>query len=282
MADHVTVVEVGPRDGLQNESATVPTAEKIALVDGLTAAGLPVIEVTSFVSPARVPQLADAEEVFAGITRRDGVRYPVLVPNLRGLERARVASVAEIAVFAAASEAFSEANIGVGIDASLEIYANVVATATSAGLRVRGYVSTALGCPYQGDVPPHEVARVALALRGMGCDEISIGDTIGVGTPETVERLLESLLEQLPAEHLALHLHDTRGRALENVEVGLSYGLRTFDSAVSGLGGCPFAPGAPGNLATEALVEFLEARGLRTGVDLDAVRSAGLAIRRRL
>ena len=274
----VTVVEVGPRDGLQNEPVIVPTADKITLIDRLSAAGLPVVEVTSFVSPALVPQLADAEQVFTGITRRPGVRYPVLVPNARGLERARAAGAAEIAVFTAASDAFAEANIGVTIERSLEIYRSVVAEAVAAGMWVRGYVSTALGCPYQGPVDPAAVADVTEALAGMGCSEISIGDTIGVGTPATVAAMLDVVLERIGADRIALHLHDTGGRALANVAVGLEHGVRVFDSSVAGLGGCPFAPGAPGNLATEALVELLHSRGLRTGVDLDAVRTAGAAL----
>ena len=272
------MVEVGPRDGLQNEPLIVPTADKITLVDRLSAAGLPVVEVTSFVSPALVPQLADAEQVVAGITRRPGVRYPVLVPNARGLERARAAGATEIAVFTAASNAFAEANIGVTIERSLEIYSAVVKQAVAAGMWVRGYVSTALGCPYQGPVEPTAVADVTEALAGMGCSEISIGDTIGVGTPETVATMLDVVLARIGSDRIALHLHDTGGRALANVAVGLDHGVRVFDSSVAGLGGCPFAPGAPGNLATEALVELLHRRGLRTGVDLDAVRAAGAAL----
>ena len=256
----------------------MPTADKITLVDRLSAAGLPVVEVTSFVSPALVPQLADAEQVLAGITRRPGVRYPVLVPNARGLERAQAAGATEIAVFTAASNAFAEANIGVTIERSLEIYSAVVKQAVAAGMWVRGYVSTALGCPYQGPVEPTAVADVTEALAGMGCSEISIGDTIGVGTPETVATMLDVVLARIGSDRIALHLHDTGGRALANVAVGLDHGVRVFDSSVAGLGGCPFAPGAPGNLATEALVELLHRRGLRTGVDLDAVRAAGAAL----
>ncbi len=271
-------MEVGPRDGLQNEPVIVPTADKITLVDRLSAAGLPVVEVTSFVSPALVPQLADADQVLAGITRLPGVRYPVLVPNARGLDRARAAGATEIAVFTAASDAFAEANIGVTIERSLEIYRSVVAEAVAAGMWVRGYVSTALGCPYQGPVEPTAVAEVTEALAGMGCSEISIGDTIGVGTPDTVATMLEVVLARIGSNRIALHLHDTGGRALANVAVGLDHGVRVFDSSVAGLGGCPFAPGAPGNLATEALVELLHGRGLRTGVDLDAVRAAGAAL----
>ena len=271
-------MEVGPRDGLQNEPVIVPTADKITLVDRLSAAGLPVVEVTSFVAPSLVPQLADAEQVLAGITRRPGVRYPVLVPNARGLERAQAAGAREIAVFTAASDAFAQENIGVTIERSLEIYRSVVAEAIAAGMWVRGYVSTALGCPYQGSVDPIAVAEVTEALARMGCSEISIGDTIGVGTPETVAAMLDVVLARIGSDRIALHLHDTAGRALANVAVGLDHGVRVFDSSVAGLGGCPFAPGAPGNLATEALVELLHGRGLRTGVDLDAVRAAGAAL----
>jgi hydroxymethylglutaryl-CoA lyase len=275
----VTVVEVGPRDGLQNEPAIVPTAAKLELIGRLAAAGLPVVEATSFVSPRAVPQLADAEEVMSGLHRVPGVRYPVLVPNARGLQRARAAGATEIAVFTAASESFSHANIGMSIDRSLAVFEAVVADARRAGMWVRGYVSTAFGCPFEGAVDPAAVARVAAALDAMGCAEVSIGDTIGVAVPEQVPEVIAAVSSGVPVERLALHLHDTRGNALGNVDAGLALGVRTFDSSASGLGGCPFAPGAPGNLATESLVEHLQANGLETGVDARAVGEAGTFIR---
>jgi hydroxymethylglutaryl-CoA lyase len=275
----VTVVEVGPRDGLQNEQAIVPAAAKLELIGRLTAAGLAVIEATSFVSPRAVPQLADAEEVMRGLRREPGVRYPVLVPNARGLERAQAAGATEIAVFTAASESFCQANIGMSIDRSLEVFETVVAAARAAGMWVRGYVSTAFGCPYEGAVDPAAVARVAAALDAMGCAEVSIGDTIGVAVPEQVPEVIGAVSAGVPVERLALHLHDTRGNALRNVDAGLELGVRTFDSSAAGLGGCPFAPGAPGNLATESLVEHLHREGLRTGVDAALVADAGAFIR---
>ena len=275
----VTVVEVGPRDGLQNEQAILPTAAKLELIGRLTAAGLPVVEATSFVSPRAVPQLADAEEVMRGLRREPGVRYPVLVPNARGLERAQAAGATEIAVFTAASESFCRANIGMSIDRSLEVFEVVVAAAREAEMWVRGYVSTAFGCPYEGAVDPAAVARIAAALDAMGCAEVSIGDTIGVALPEQVPEVIGAVSASVPVERLALHLHDTRGNALRNVDAGLELGVRTFDSSAAGLGGCPFAPGAPGNLATESLVEHLHREGLRTGVDAALVADAGAFIR---
>jgi len=275
----VTVVEVGPRDGLQNEQAILPTAAKLELIGRLTAAGLPVVEATSFVSPRAVPQLADAEEVMRGLRREPGVRYPVLVPNTRGLERAQAAGATEIAVFTAASESFCRANIGMSIDRSLEVFEVVVAAAREAEMWVRGYVSTAFGCPYEGAVDPAAVARIAAALDAMGCAEVSIGDTIGVALPEQVPEVIGAVSAGVPVERLALHLHDTRGNALRNVDAGLELGVRTFDSSAAGLGGCPFAPGAPGNLATESLVEHLHREGLRTGVDAALVADAGAFIR---
>jgi isopropylmalate/homocitrate/citramalate synthase len=278
----VTVVEVGPRDGLQNEPAIVPAQAKLELIDRLAAAGLPVVEATSFVSPRAVPQLADADEVMRALRRLPGVRYPVLVPNARGLERARAAGATEIAVFTAASEAFCQANIGMSIDRSLEVFRAVVAAAREAGMWVRGYVSTAFGCPYEGAVDPAAVARVAAALDAMGCAELSIGDTIGVALPGQVPEVMGAVSAAVPIERLALHLHDTRGNALPNVDAGLELGVRTFDSSAAGLGGCPFAPGAPGNLATESLVEHLHRKGLETGVDAAAVAEAGAFIRQLL
>jgi isopropylmalate/homocitrate/citramalate synthase len=276
------VVEVGPRDGLQNEAAIVPTAAKVQFIEMLAAAGLPVVEATSFVHPAAVPQLADADEVLPRIARRPGVRYPVLVPNMRGMERAIAAGADAVAVFTAASEAFSQANIRMTIAESLEAFAPVLATARAARMWTRGYVSTAFGCPYQGEVDPAAVADVAVALHELGCDQISVGDTIGVAEPDAVGRVLQPLLERLPAERLALHLHDTRGRAIDNAEAGLQLGITTFDASASGLGGCPFAPGAPGNLATETLVSWLHGLGIETGVDEPALLEASAYIRSQL
>lgn len=277
-----TVVEVGPRDGLQNEAAIVPTDAKVRFIEMLATAGLPVVEATSFVHPAAVPQLADADEVLPRIARRPGVRYPVLVPNMRGMERAVAAGADAVAVFTAASEAFSQANIRMTIAESLEAFAPVLAAARAAGMWTRGYVSTAFGCPYQGEVDPAAVADVAVALAELGCDQISVGDTIGVAEPDAVDRVLSPLLERLPAERLALHLHDTRGRAIDNAEAGLQLGVTTFDASASGLGGCPFAPGAPGNLATETLVSWLHGLGIETGVDEPALLAASAYIRSQL
>jgi isopropylmalate/homocitrate/citramalate synthase len=276
------VVEVGPRDGLQNEAAIVPTDAKVRFIEMLATAGLPVVEATSFVHPAAVPQLADADEVLPRIARRPGVRYPVLVPNMRGMERAIAAGADAVAVFTAASEAFSQANIRMTIAESLEAFAPVLAAARAAGMWTRGYVSTAFGCPYQGEVDPAAVADVAVALAELGCDQISVGDTIGVAEPDAVNRVLSPLLERLPAERLALHLHDTRGRAIDNAEAGLQLGVTTFDASASGLGGCPFAPGAPGNLATETLVSWLHGLGIETGVDEPALLAASAYIRSQL
>ena len=278
----VTVVEVGPRDGLQHEAAIVPTAAKVQFIEMLAAAGLPVVEATSFVHPAAVPQLADADQVLPAIARRPGVRYPVLVPNMRGMERAIAAGADAVAVFTAASEAFSQANIRMTIAESLEAFSPVLAAARAAGMWTRGYVSTAFGCPYQGEVDPAAVADVAVALDELGCDQISVGDTIGVAEPDDVGRVLSPLLERMPAERLALHLHDTRGRAIDNAEAGLQLGITTFDASASGLGGCPFAPGAPGNLATETLVSWLHGLGIETGVDEPALLEASAYIRSQL
>jgi hydroxymethylglutaryl-CoA lyase len=279
---HVTVVEVAPRDGLQNEPAVVATADKVRLIELLAESGLRVVEATSFVSPRAVPQLADADQVLPAIHRRPGVRYPVLVPNKRGFERARAAGATEIAVFTAASETFCEANVGMTIPESLRTFAPLVGEARDAGMWVRGYISTAFGCPYEGAVPPATVGRVASRLADMGCDEISIGDTIGVGTPDQVPAVVGAVASGVALERIALHLHDTEGSALANVEAGLELGVRTFDASAAGLGGCPFAPGAPGNLATEQLLELLERRGFETGVDVEAVRAAGAFARQRL
>jgi hydroxymethylglutaryl-CoA lyase len=279
MSAAVTVVEVGPRDGLQNEAAIVPAAAKVELIERLADAGLAVVEATSFVSPRAVPQLADADEVLPAVHRRPGVRYPVLVPNMRGLERALHAGADAVAVFTAASEAFAHANINMSVAQSLLAFAPVLQRARAEGMWTRGYVSTAFGCPYQGAVEPAVVAGIAAALSGLGCDEISLGDTIGVGRPEQVPQVVGAVTASVPVERIALHLHDTGGHALENVAAGLDAGVRVFDSSAGGLGGCPFAPGAPGNLATEALVELLHAHGHETGVDADAVRATGAWMR---
>ncbi|HEY2868339.1 MAG TPA: hydroxymethylglutaryl-CoA lyase [Gaiellales bacterium] len=279
MSDPVTIVEVGPRDGLQNEAAVVPATDKVRLIERLAGAGLPVVEATSFVSPRAVPQLADADEVLPAIRRRTGVRYPVLVPNVRGLDRALAAGAEAIAVFTAASDEFTRANIGMTIAESLLAFAPVLQRAQAEGIWTRGYISTAFGCPYSGEVQPEVVAGVAAALRGLGCGQISIGDTIGVGRPEQVPDVVGAVSGSVPVEEIALHFHDTGGLALENVAAGLEAGVRIFDSSAGGLGGCPFAPGAPGNLSTEALVGFLQERGHETGVDLGAVREAGAWMR---
>jgi hydroxymethylglutaryl-CoA lyase len=270
----VTVVEVGPRDGLQNEKAPVPTAAKIAFINLLSASGLPVIEATSFVSPRAVPQLADAGEVFAAIDKMPGVRYPVLVPNARGMERALAAGVREVAVFTAASESFTRHNINATIAESLANFAAVIALAREHSVRVRGYVSTAFGCPYEGHVPPEKVREVTMRLFDLGVAEVSIGDTIGVATPNGILEVMGVLLRDLPADRLALHLHDTRGTALANVLAALQLGITIFDSAAGGLGGCPYAPGASGNLATEDLLYMLDGLGIHTDVDLDKVVAA--------
>lgn len=270
-SDQVRIVEVGPRDGLQNESAQVPTATKIALIDRLSACGFPVVEATSFVSPKWIPQLADAAEVLAGITPCEGVMYPVLVPNEKGLERALASGVRGIAVFTAASDAFNLKNTNIDVDGSLQRLAPVVARARAAGLWVRGYVSTVLGCPYQGAVSLADVVRVAAALHEMGCAEISLGDTIGVGTAKQARTMLQACAAEVPMERLAVHFHDTYGQALANVFACLEAGVRVVDAAVAGLGGCPYAQGASGNLASEDLVWQLDGLGLRTGVDLDAL-----------
>jgi hydroxymethylglutaryl-CoA lyase len=280
--DRITVVEVGPRDGLQNESATVPTPAKVRFIEMLADAGLPVVEATSFVHPAAVPQLADADELLPAIERRPGTRYPVLVPNMRGLERAIAAGADAIAVFTAASEQFAQANIRMTIAESLEGFAPMLAEARSRGMWARGYVSTAFGCPYQGTVEPAAAVDVAVALAELGCEQVSVGDTIGVAEPEAIDHVVSLLLERLPAERLALHLHDTRGRAIANAEAGLELGIATFDSSAAGLGGCPFAPGAPGNLATETLVAWLHGRSIGTGVDETKLEQAAAFIRRQI
>lgn len=274
----IHVVEVGPRDGLQNEAATIPTAAKIAFVEALADAGATRIEVSAFVSPKWVPQLADAAAVFAGIAARPNVRFSALVPNRHGLDRALACGVTDVAVFAAASETFSQRNINQSIDASLASYAAVIAAATAAGARVRGYLSTAFGCPFEGDVPVDRVVALAERLLGLGVYEVAVSDTIGVAHPGQVRHLVDALLVRVPADRIALHFHDTRGTALANVLVALEAGITTFDSAAGGLGGCPYAPGATGNLATEDLLYMLDGLGHRTGMRVDGVARASLAL----
>lgn len=271
MGDFVKIVEVGPRDGLQNEKQFVPAATKIKLIERLADAGLPVVEATSFVSPKWVPQMADAADVLAGLQRKAGVSYPVLVPNLQGLERALAAGVQEIAVFTAASDAFNSKNINASIDESLARIQPVVTQALEKNLRVRAYVSTVLGCPYQGEVALSEVVRVTQALVQMGCYEISLGDTIGVGTPRKAREMLRACADVVGMNKLAVHFHDTRGQALANTFACLEEGVRVADASVSGLGGCPYANGATGNVATEDLIYMLQGMGFDTGVNLNAL-----------
>jgi len=271
----VRMVEVGPRDGLQNEPAMVPVDVKVALIDRLADAGLRAIEATAFVSPKWVPQMADAAEVMARIRRRDGVRYAALTPNSRGFEAALAAKADEVAVFVAASEAFSRRNVNCGIAESLERAMPVFAAAAAHGIRVRGYVSCVLGCPYEGDVDPGRVAQVAGALRAMGAYEISLGDTIGVGTAGATQALVSAVSAQVPVEALAGHFHDTYGQALANVHAALQMGVATFDCSVAGLGGCPYAKGATGNVASEDVLYLLDGLGIETGVDMRKLRLAG-------
>jgi hydroxymethylglutaryl-CoA lyase len=266
--DSVTIVEVGPRDGLQNEKVTIPTQVKIDYITALGDAGLRVIEAGAFVSPKWVPQMADTAAVYAEIPKDPGVEYPVLVPNMRGLERAIEAGVKSIAIFTAASESFNKRNINMSIDESFDNYAPVTVRALREGMRVRGYVSTAFGCPYEGDVPPEKVLEVCARLLDLGCYEVSVGDTIGVGTPMQAQGVIGMLLQVIPASKLAMHFHDTRGTALANTLAALEMGIATFDASSGGLGGCPYAPGASGNLATEDLVYMLDRMGIFTGVDL--------------
>ena len=278
MPEAVEIFEVGPRDGLQNEPRPIPAEEKIALVDLLGRAGFRRIEVASFVSPRWVPQMADGAAVMAGMARAPGVRYAALAPNLRGYEAARAAGADEVAIFASASEGFSRANLNATVAESLERFAPVAAAAREDGLPVRGYVSCVTDCPFDGAVPPGDVAAVVAALRGLGCYEISLGDTLGRATPEAVDAMLDAVLGEAEAAGLAGHFHDTAGRALANVDVALARGLRVFDGAVGGLGGCPYAPGAAGNVATEALLAHLEAAGYATGLDAGVVaEAAGMA-----
>ena len=278
----VTLVEVSPRDGLQNEKRLLAAAVKVALVDRLSAAGFRTIEVTSFVSPKAVPQMADAAEVMARIARRPGVRYAVLTPNMRGFDGALAARADAICVFGSASETFSQRNINCSIAESLERFRPVVAAARAHGMTVRGTVSCALGCPYEGEIAPDVVAHVASELLAMGCDELSIADTIGVGTPEGTRRVMEAVLALTDVSLVNGHFHDTYGRALVNIDACLDLGIRSFDASTGGLGGCPFAPGATGNVATELVLERLAERGFECGVDLEMVRETGAWIRGQL
>ncbi len=271
----VRIVEVGPRDGLQNEPGEVSTEVKVQLIERLADAGLPAVEATAFVSPKWVPQMADHTEVLERIRRKPGVSYPVLTPNLKGLEAAHAAGATEVAVFGAASEAFSRKNINCSIAESLERFQPVVEQAKRQGIRVRGYVSCVLGCPYEGEVAPARVADVAQALYEMGCYEVSLGDTIGVGTPGKTKAMIEACARRVPLANLAGHYHDTYGQALSNIYASLELGVATFDSSVAGLGGCPYAAGASGNVATEDVVYLLDGLGITTGIDLEALADIG-------
>jgi len=275
MSNDIRIVEVGARDGLQNEKAIIAAATKIELIDRLSDTGLRTIEATSFVSPKWVPQLADAAEVFAGITKKHGVSYPVLVPNQQGYERARAVGATEVAVFASASEAFSHKNINVSIEESIARFVPVMERAQADGVRVRGYVSTVLGCPYQGNVPVEDVVRVAKRMHRLGCYEISLGDTIGIGTPGKARAMLHAVAQEVPISALAVHFHDTYGQALANILACLEEGVAVVDSSVSGTGGCPYAHGASGNVASEDVVYMLHGLGLHTGIDLDALIATG-------
>jgi len=276
VTDFVRIVEVGPRDGLQNEKNIIATTDKIELIDRLSRTGLRSIEATSFVSPKWIPQLADAAEVFGAIERKPGISYPVLVPNEKGYQRAREVGAQEVAVFTAASEAFNQKNINAGIDESIERFRPVLERAHAEGVKVRGYVSTVLGCPYQGKVPVADVVRVAARLHALGCYEISLGDTIGVGTPHQARAMLKAVATEVPIPALAVHFHDTYGQALANILACLEEGVAVVDSAVSGTGGCPYAKGASGNVASEDVVYLLHGLGIETGIDLDRLSETGL------
>ena len=275
MKSSVRIVDVGPRDGLQNEPNEVPTAVKIELIERLADAGLPAVEATAFVSPKWVPQMADHTEVLERVRRKPGVDYPVLAPNLKGFESARAAGATEVAVFAAASEAFSKKNINCSIAESLDRFRPVTEAAKVANIKVRGYVSCVLGCPYEGDIAPKRVADVAKALYEMGCYEVSLGDTIGTGTPAKTKAMIQACAAQVPMEKLAGHYHDTYGQALANIYASLELGVGTFDASVAGLGGCPYAAGASGNVATEDVVYMLHGVGVRTGIDLERLVDIG-------
>jgi hydroxymethylglutaryl-CoA lyase len=275
LPDAVRIVEVGPRDGLQNEPGELPTDVKVELIERLAEAGLPAVEATAFVSPKWVPQMADHTEVMERIRRKPGVSYPVLTPNLKGFEAARAAGATEVAIFGAASEAFSRKNINCSIAESLERFKPVVSAARNDNVAVRGYVSCVLGCPYEGDIHPEKVAEVAGALYEMGCYEVSLGDTIGTGTPGKTKTMIEACARRVPLERLAGHYHDTYGQALANIYASLEMGVATFDASVAGLGGCPYAAGASGNVATEDVVYMLNGLGIHTGVDLDQLVDIG-------
>ncbi|MCU1230705.1 MAG: hydroxymethylglutaryl-CoA lyase [Acidobacteria bacterium] len=276
--ESVKVVEVGPRDGLQNEKVTIPTQAKVDYITALGDAGLRVIEAGAFVSPKWVPQMADSADVYRDIPKDPGVEYPVLVPNMKGLERAIEVGVKSIAIFTAASESFNKRNINMSIDESFENFAQVVPRALGEGMRVRGYVSTAFGCPYEGEVAPERVLEVVARLLDVGCYEVSVGDTIGVGTPMQVQGVIGMLLQVIPPKRLAMHFHDTRGTALANTLAALEMGITTFDSSAGGLGGCPYAPGASGNMATEDLIYLLDGMGIESGVDLKRLVDASSII----
>lgn len=276
--ESVKIVEVGPRDGLQNEKQTIPAATKIEFIDRLSASGLRTIEVTSFVSPKWIPQLADAAEVFAGIDKTPGVSYPVLVPNEKGMQRALEAGAKEVSIFTAASETFNRKNINCSIAESMDRFEPVMTIAREHGIKVRGYISTVIGCPYEGPIAPQAVADVAERLDAMGCQEISLGDTIGVGTPLKAQRMLAVVAERVPMDRLAVHFHDTYGQALANILACLQLGVAVVDSSVSGLGGCPYAQGATGNVATEDVLYLLTGLGIETGVDMDRLLAAGAYI----
>ena len=278
LPEQVRIVEVGPRDGLQNEQGQVRAEDKVALVDALVAAGLEHVEVGSFVSPRWVPQMADSAAVFAAIARAPGVTYAALTPNLQGFEAAIAAGASEVAVFAAASESFSQRNINCSIAQSLQRFEPVLAAAVAHGVKVRGYVSCVLGCPYEGDIAPERVRDVADAMLQMGCYELSLGDTLGIGTPGAARRLIDTVAQRVPRGQLAGHFHDTYGQAVANIYACLLEGVQVFDSSVAGLGGCPYAPGASGNVATEDVLYLLHGLGISTGVDLDRVVQAGQAI----
>jgi len=275
LPDHVSIYEVGPRDGLQNEAVTIGTVRKLRLIDALCAAGLKRIEMTSFVSPHWIPQLADADRLADLVGQREGVQFSALCPNPRGLARARVADLREVAVFLSASETHNRRNINKSVEQAMGVFRELIPQALAYDMRVRGYVSTAWGCPYEGEIDPARVLVLARQLLELGCYEVSLGDTIGVGTPLQTKRILRQILAEIPASKLALHMHDTRGQALANVLVGLDMGIRNFDAAIGGLGGCPYAPGASGNLATEDLVYMLNNMGVNTGIDSEKLFEAG-------
>lgn len=272
---HVRIVDVGPRDGLQNEKGELPTKVKLELIERLADAGLPAVEATAFVSPKWVPQMADHVEVLEGIRRKPGVSYPVLTPNLKGFEAAKAAGATEVAIFGAASEAFSKKNINCTIAESMERFRPVAEAARAANIKVRGYLSCVVGCPYEGDVAPQKVAEVAAMLWDMGCYEVSLGDTIGVGTPRRTQAMIEAVARRIPVDKLAGHYHDTYGQALANIYASMELGVATFDTSVAGLGGCPYAAGASGNVATEDVLYLMQGLGIETGVDLERVVDAG-------